>query len=327
MVLRIVRGASPVHTTDIAGENERALKTRRGEDSFGTGRLDLVGAPLALFRFYAPGVFRPQFFRNHRNGGLRLRRPGFFTGDIALEHRAFLYGEERSTSKAIEDEYPAHFCSDGDGGRTVLPGEKRGLRCNVVIPQIVMNHLEAPDKFARAGTESHNGVGPLVVTLADAAVIIGAGAAGRDENQVALDIHRDSGPSVSRASPRRGLVGPGRNGIPGPAESARANVEGANHAALHRDRAIVAHRGAGDDQVFEDGGSGGDLIVAWVAQSNAAREVNLSIRSEVGTWLSGGSVQSDQSCVEGANEDPQRARLAGFGTRSSPGRDTARRHL
>src|SRR5437762_10867423 len=152
-----------------------------------------------------------------------------------------------------------------------------------------MNHLEAPDKFARDGTESHNGVGPLVVTLADAAVIIGAGAAGRDENQVALGIHRDS--------PRRGLVGPGRNGIPGPAESASANVEGANHAALHRDRAIVAHRRAGDDQVFEDGRSGGDLIVAWVAQSNAAREVNLSIRSEVGTWLSGGSVRSEERRV------------------------------
>src|SRR6266478_9027606 len=195
MVLRIVRRASPVHTTDIAGENERALKTRRGEDSFGTSRLDLVGAPLALFRFYAPGVFRPQFFRNHGNGGLRLRRPGFFTGDIALEYRSLLYREDRSTSKAIEDEYPAHFCSDGDGGRTVLPREKCGLRRNVVIPQIVMNHLEAPDKFAPAGTESHNGVGPLVVTLADAAVIIGAGAAGRDEFLYPHGNHRDSGPS------------------------------------------------------------------------------------------------------------------------------------
>src|SRR5438046_5747322 len=160
MVLRIVRGASPVHTTDIAGENERALKTRRGEDSFGTGGLDLVGAPLALFRHYAPSVFRPQFFRNHRNGGLRLRRPGFFTGDITFEHRAFLYGEERSTSKAIEDEYPAHFCSDGDGGRTVLPGEKRGLRCNVVMSQNVMNKLEDTDKIARDGKERHQGDDP-----------------------------------------------------------------------------------------------------------------------------------------------------------------------
>src|SRR6266478_2959344 len=163
MVLRIVRRASPVHTTDIAGENERALKTRRGEDSFGTSRLDLVGAPLALFRFYAPGVFRPQFFRNHGNGGLRLRRPGFFTGDIALEHRALLYGEERSTSKAIEDEYPAHFCSDGDGGRTVLPREKRGLRRNGVTPQIVMKQLEAPDQFHGSGRGGQHGVGPLVV--------------------------------------------------------------------------------------------------------------------------------------------------------------------
>src|ERR1700674_124382 len=118
----------------------------------------------------------------------------------------------------------------------------------------MMHNLEAPNEFARAGAQSNNRVGPFIVALPDAAVIIGAGAASGDENEVALGIHRESGPGVAGASARCGLIGPRRDGIPSPTELAGAHVEGANNSALHGDRAIVAHRRAGNDEVFKDGG-------------------------------------------------------------------------
>src|SRR2546427_6846604 len=38
--------------------------------------------------------------------------------------------------------------------RSILPGKQRGLRCHVVIPEIVVHHLEAPNKFARGDRKS-----------------------------------------------------------------------------------------------------------------------------------------------------------------------------
>src|SRR5258708_39944793 len=99
----------PIHTVHIAGKNERPLKTRRSENLPGSRGFDFVGAQLPLLRFYAPSVFRSQVFRYDGNGGGRLRRPGHFTGNVALENRAFLNREERGAGKPVLERKPGPF--------------------------------------------------------------------------------------------------------------------------------------------------------------------------------------------------------------------------
>ena len=70
---------------------------------------------------------------------------------------------------------------DGDVFTIHTQRGKQGRGGAVKVPEIVMNELEAPDKLAGFATQSDDGVGPLVVTGAEAAVIIGAGAAGGDK--------------------------------------------------------------------------------------------------------------------------------------------------
>src|SRR6266436_876968 len=176
--------ASAVHSADVAGEDQRALQTRRSENFPASRGLDSLRAPLFLLRVFPPRILRRQFLRNQGNRRSRLRRPGLLSRDIALRHWAFLNGEERSTGESIENENAAHLGGDGNGGRAIFPREERGLRSHVVIPEIVVNHLKAPHEIASAGAESYHRVGPFVIAFADAAVIIGAGAAGGDENQI-----------------------------------------------------------------------------------------------------------------------------------------------
>src|SRR6266849_1871266 len=293
MALRVVRRATPVHSSDITGEDQCSLQTRRSENLSESRSLDFLGAPLLLLRIFPPGILRRQFLRNERNRRSWLRRPGLFTGNVTLRHWTFFDREKRCAGEAVEDEDAAHFCSDGDCGSAILPREKGGLRGDVVIPEVVVNHLEAPHEFARSCAQSYHGVSPLVVAFADATVIIGAGTACGDENEIALGVHRNRGPGVARARARRGLISPGSDGIPSPAKISVSYVKGANNAALHGDGAVVAQRGTGDNQILEDGRRGGDLIVSRVAQSYTVREINFAFYPEIGARFSGGPVQRD----------------------------------
>src|SRR2546427_12897014 len=96
MALRIVRGAAPVHSADIAGEDQYALQTRRGENLSRSRGLDFVRAPLLLLSIFPPGILGRQFFRNQGNGRSRLRRPGLLAGNIALPGPALLDRQERA---------------------------------------------------------------------------------------------------------------------------------------------------------------------------------------------------------------------------------------
>src|SRR6267154_234619 len=64
--------------------------------------------------------------------------------------------------------------------------------------------------------------------------------------------------------------------------------------------------------------------VSGFAQFDAAREVELAVRSKVGAGLSGSTVQGDQTCVKCPDENPQGARFTSLGTRFSPDRYPAR---
>ena len=323
MALRIVRGAAPVHSADIAGEDQRALQTGRGENLSGSRGLDFVRAPLLLLSIFPPGILGRQFLRNQGNGRSRLRRPGLLAGNIALRDRALLDGQERRARQPVQDEHSPHLRRDGDRRRPVFPGEQRRLRRYVIIPDVVMHHLKSPHEFTSARAQGHHRIRPLVVALSEAPEIIRARAPRWNENHVAFGIHRNRGPRIARAGPRLRFRRPG-DGIPCPTEFSASRVERANDAALEGDCAIVADRGARDDQVLEDGRSRSDLVVARVAQFYAAREVDLAVRSKVGAGLSGGTVQGDQTCIKCPDENSQGARFTSLGTRFSPGRYAAR---
>src|SRR6185436_1478107 len=167
----------------------------------------------------------------------------------------------------------------------------------------------SPDELAGRDAQGHDGVGPPVVAAPGAAEVIGAGAAGRDEDEPALAVHRERRPGIARPGTRRGLARPW-DGIPGPAQGTRARVEGAHDPALDVDRAVVPDRRAGDDDVAGDGRGRGDLVLAEVAQIDAAREIDLPVGAEVGTRAAGGAVEGDEPGIERGGEDAQPARLA-----------------
>ena len=72
-----------------------------------------------------------------------------------------------------------------------------------------MDGLEGPDALAGVGAQGDEGVGVEVVAQPLAAVVVGAGAAGRDEDQAALGIGRDDRPGVGGAGAPGAAVLPG----------------------------------------------------------------------------------------------------------------------
>ena len=140
----------------------------------------------------SPGI-QPSGTREMRK---RLRRPALLAGNVDRRHRTLFDRKQGTPGEAVEHEDVAHLGVDDDGGRAVLPGEQGRLRGHVVVPQVVVNDLKSPDEGARRGAQGHHRVGPLVVALADAAVVVRAGTAGRNEDEIAARDRR-------RASTRR----------------------------------------------------------------------------------------------------------------------------
>src|SRR5262249_23552975 len=108
------------------------------------------------------------------------------------------------------------------------------------------------------------------------------------------------------AGPRRARgIGVARwNRVPTPAERAASRVVRADHAALQLDAAIVADRGADDDEPAHDGGRRSDLIAAAVvADADALAEIDLSVTSEAWAGCPGRGVERDEPRVDGCDED------------------------
>jgi hypothetical protein len=112
-----------------------------------------------------------------------------------------------------------------------------------------MHGLEAPNTAAGVGSQCDQRVGVETVAKTLASVIVRAGAAGRNEDQVAFGIGYDHGPRIGAA--RRFRAG---HRVPRPLELSRARIEAADFAAWFMDGAIILdarpddHRGSHDSR-------------------------------------------------------------------------------
>ncbi len=184
-------------------------------------------------------------------------------------------------------------------------------------------------QFTRFAAQCDDGVGPFVVAGTEAAVVVRAGAASGDEEQVALGIYGHDGPSIARAAApgrvfafRRRRRGIGGERVPAPAKSARAGVVSAHNASGHVHSMIVVDGGADDDQVVNDGGRGSHVVPAGVVLQDVV-EADLALLSEVGAGRAGCGIHRDEASVLCGLEDAAKARLVLGASGVEPGGNAA----
>src|SRR5207249_7183074 len=134
---------------------------------------DLLPATVALFRSQSPGVIRRDFLRNQRREtGYGLRGPGLLARHAALRNGTLLNRVERFAVLAIQHENVAHLGCDRHR-RPVVKLDQGRLRGHVIVPEIVMHYLKAPDNLAGCSAQSDHGISMRVVARPRAAVELG----------------------------------------------------------------------------------------------------------------------------------------------------------
>src|SRR5713101_812472 len=120
-----------------------------------------------------------------------------------------------------------------------------------------MHELESPSDFAGFRAQRYDGIGPLVVSGTQPAVVVGTRTPSGNKNQISLGVHDHDGPGIAGTAAKDfgillwrcgRLVR--RNRVPTPAEGAGARVISAHHAARHVDAVIVVNGGAHDDEII-----------------------------------------------------------------------------
>ena len=109
------------------------------------------------------GILRPHPIVTQRRqiGRKRLGRRQHFAGDAALRRLPFLDRQHRLPRLPVENKDEALLGAlDDDIAPLAIERDRgeRGLRSDVVIPDIVMHGLEAPESLASVGVQRHHGV-------------------------------------------------------------------------------------------------------------------------------------------------------------------------
>ena len=229
-MLFVDRDPRPVRPADVPGEVDRALQRGRREDPVGPQRGDPLAAFVATRGGDTEGVARGQTLGHEPEDGERerLRQPRLLGGDIRLRHRPLLHGEKRRAGAPIEHEDVAHLGRDGERRHvSAVPPQREHHRLggNVVVPQVVVHHLEVPEDGAGRRPQRDHGIRVEILSQSPAAEEVGTGAAHRHEHHVGGGIGGDDTPGVGGAglvrpaSPPGVVAGGGRipgNRIPAP---------------------------------------------------------------------------------------------------------------
>src|SRR5579862_4798884 len=120
----------------------------------------------------------------------------------------------------------------------------------------MVNQLKSPRDFAGLRAQCGDRIRPLVVARTQATVVVGAGAAGRHENEVTLQIDSHDRPRVRRTAVPFLVTASRRvrrNWIPTPPQSTRPGIEGSNYAAWHIHAIVVIDRRPNHYQVVNHG--------------------------------------------------------------------------
>ena len=192
----------------MARHRQRSLNAGRREDAwFGSlaAKLgQLRAAEVAILLRRSPCVVRGQMLhhKRRRRARERLRRRRDLSRHIALRHRPLFHRKHRHARIAIQHVQKSRLVSLHHHRNlfAVAPNRRQQRRRSaVVVPQIVMHQLKAPRQLPRLRMQRNHGVGPLVVARTQAAVVVGARAAGGDEHQITRS---DPPPSPTTHSPR-----------------------------------------------------------------------------------------------------------------------------
>ena len=133
----------------------------------------------------------------HRHG---LSRPRLLTRHVTSGSGTLFYREQQLARESVEKEQVPHLRALNHGRNLdTIPTERKEKwwRGQVIVPKVVMHHLIVPDDLSRSASQRYQRVGVAVVARSPTAIVVGAEAAGRDENQVVLFVCGERGPGVT----------------------------------------------------------------------------------------------------------------------------------
>ena len=169
--------------------------------------------------------------------GERLRGRGLLTGHVRLRNGTLFDGPQGLAGDAVEGEQEPLLGDLRDGidhFSIVANGQQLGRGGVVIIPNIVVDHLEMPQPFAGAGVKRKQGIAEQISAgpVHSVKVVLRAGGGGVED--AALDVDGHFAPDVDAADGFPGVFGPGLvteltgtgNGVEGPNEMTVADVVG-----------------------------------------------------------------------------------------------------
>src|SRR5262249_29168185 len=137
-----------------------------------------------------------------RSSRERLRRPRLLAGHVALGDRALLDGPQRLAGHPVEDPHEALLAELRDRGdrlAAVPDGQQLPRGGIVVIPDIVVDHLEVPEAFAGPGIEGQQAIAKEIRAFAVDSVEVVLGTGGRRVDDAALLIDGELAPHIGAA--------------------------------------------------------------------------------------------------------------------------------
>jgi hypothetical protein len=255
------------------------------------------------------------------------------TLDPALRDRSFLDGIDRLARLAIEAEDVPGLGTLQDGRydlAVALKFDERRLRCEVVVPDIVVNELPVPSDLAGCGAQSNERIRVKIVALAFAAIEIRTGRTRRHVDETEFGIRGERCPGVRRAVAGSFLAVPCRVGgvarvpgdrVPAPAFSAAARIDAAHDPEFRLDGTIVPDSGTDNDGIAHDDrwrGHGVNHPLAFRLGADIQVEPHLSLFAEVIARPPSRPIERDQAGIQRSDKKPVAAGISRVGLRVQP---------
>src|SRR5215469_400307 len=189
-----------------------------------------------------------------------------------------------------------------------------------------MHKLKSPDQFPGRRAQGYNGIGPLIVARTQSTVIIGAGAACGNKDEIRLRVCGHDRPGIrGSAAPLAwaGLAGwlAARDRIPTPAQRPTASIEPSNHTTRHIHTAVVVDSGTYHNYI-SDLGRGRRHVIPARLESGYIPQADLSILTKIRTGVSVSRINRDESRINGGFEDSPPARFGRGPLPIHPGNDS-----